>query len=58
MRHQTQISSPLKAENLFNKMSNQITKSKEKYYQHINAKLNNPPSLSNKTYWSYTENSF
>ena len=57
MRHQTQISSLLKAENLFNKMSNRIRKSKEKYYQDINAKLNNP-SLSNKTYWSYTENSF
>ena len=51
MRHQTQISSLLKVEDLRNEISNLITKSKEKYYQRINAKLNDP-SLSNKTYWS------
>ena len=51
MRHQTQISSLLKVEDLCNEISNLITKSKEKYYQHINAKLNDP-SLSSKTYWS------
>ena len=51
MRHQTQISSLLKVEDLRNEISNQITKSKVKYYQRINAKLNDP-SLSNKTYWS------
>ena len=50
-RHPTQIISLLKVENLGNEISNLITKSKEKYYQHINAKLNNP-SLSNKTFWS------
>ena len=50
MRHQTQISSFLKAD-LCIEISNLITKSKEKYYQHNNAKLNDP-SLSNKTYWS------
>ena len=51
MRHQTQISSLLKVEDLRNEISNLITKSKEKYYQRINVKLNDP-SLSNKTYWS------
>ena len=51
MRHPTQIISLLKVENLRNEISNLITKSKEKYYQHINAKLNGP-SLSNKTFWS------
>ena len=40
MRHETQISS------LRNEISNLITKSKEKYYQCINSKLNDP-SLSN-----------
>ena len=42
MRHPTQISSLLKKENLRNEISNLISKSKEKYYQHINAKLNDP----------------
>ena len=51
MRHQTQISSLLKVEDLRIEISNLIRKSKEKYYQRINAKLNDP-SLSNKTYWS------
>ena len=51
MKHQTQISSHLKVEDLRIEISNLITKSKEKYYQRINAKLNDP-SLSNKTYWS------
>ena len=51
MRHQTQISSLLKVEDLRNEISNRITKSKEKYYQRINTKLNDP-LLSNKTYWS------
>ena len=51
MKHQTQISSFLKVEDLRIEISNLITKSKEKYYQRINAKLNDP-SLSNKTYWS------
>ena len=51
MRHQTQISSLLKVEDLRNEISNLITKSREKYYQRIKAKLNGP-SLSNKTYWS------
>ena len=49
MRHQTQISSLLKVEDLRIKISNLIKKSKEKYYPRINAKLNDP-SLSNKTY--------
>ena len=49
MRHQ--ISSLLKVENLRIEISNLITKSKGKYYQRINAKLNDP-SLSKKTYWS------
>ena len=49
MRHQTQISSLLKVEDLHIKISNLIKKSKEKYYPRINAKLNDP-SLSNKTY--------
>ena len=52
VRHQTQISSLLKVKNPGNEISNLTTKSKEKYYQRINAKLNDP-SLSNKTYWSY-----
>ena len=51
MGHQMQTSSLLKEENLRNKINNLITKSKEKYYQCINAKLNDL-SLSNKTYWS------
>ena len=51
MRHQTQISRLLKVEDLRNEISNLITKSKEKYYQRINAKLNDP-SLNDKTYWS------
>ena len=51
MKHQTQISSHLKVEDLRTEISNLIMKSKEKYYQRINAKLNDP-SLSNKTYWS------
>ena len=51
MKHQTQISSLLKVEDLRIEISNLITKSKEKHYQRINAKLNDP-SLSNKTYWS------
>ena len=51
MKHQTQISSPLKVEDLRIEISNLITKSKEKYYQRINTKLNDP-SLSKKTYWS------
>ena len=42
MRHQTQISSLLKVEDLRNEISNLITKSKEKYYQRINARLNDP----------------
>ena len=50
MRHQTQISSLLKEEDLRNEISN-LTKSEEIYYQRINAKLNDP-SLSNKAYWS------
>ena len=50
MRHQTQISSLLKVD-LHIEISNLITKSKEKYYQRINTKLNDH-SLSNKTYWS------
>ena len=50
MRHQTQISSLLKVEDLCNEISELITKPKEKYCQLINAKLNDP-SLSNKTYW-------
>ena len=44
-----QISNLLKVENLCNEISNLVTKSKERYYQRINAKLNYP-SLSNKTY--------
>ena len=51
MRHQTEISSLLKVENPRNEISNITTKSKEKYYQRIHAKLNDP-SLSNKTCWS------
>ena len=51
MKHLTQIRSLLKVEDLRIEISNLITKSKEKYYQHINAKLNDL-SLSNKTYWS------
>ena len=51
MKHQTQISSLLKVEDLRIEISNLITKSKEKHYQRINAKLNDL-SLSNKTYWS------
>ena len=50
MRHQTQISSHLKVD-LRIEISNLITKSKEKYYQRINTKLNDH-SLTNKTYWS------
>ena len=49
MIHQMQSSNLLKIENLRNEISNLITKSKERYYQRINAKLNDP-SLSNKTY--------
>ena len=49
MRYQTQISSLLKVEDLHNETGNLITKSKEKYYQRINAKLNDP-SLCNKAY--------
>ena len=51
MKHQTQIRSLLKVEDLRIEISNLITKSKEKYYQRISAKLNDP-SLSNETYWS------
>ena len=51
MRHQMQIISLLEVEDLCIKSSNLITKSKEKCFQPINAKLNDP-SLSNKTYWS------
>ena len=51
MKHQTQISSFLKVEDLCIEITNLITKSKEKYYQRHNAKWNDP-SLSNKTYWS------
>ena len=51
MRHQTQISSLLKVEDLCIDISNLTTKSKEKYYQSISTKLNDL-SLSNKTYWS------
>ena len=51
MIHQTQITSFLKVEDLRIEISNLITKSKEKYYQRINAKLNDP-SLSDKTYWA------
>ena len=51
MRNQTHISSLLKVENFRSEINNLITKSKEKYYQRINAKLNDP-SLSNKSYWS------
>ena len=47
MRYQTQVSSLLKVENLCNKISNLITKFAGKYYQRINAKLNDP-LLSNK----------
>ena len=46
MKHQTQISSHLKVEDLRIEISNLITKSKEKYYQRINAKLNDPSMLS------------
>ena len=51
IRHQRQISGLLKIKNLRNEINSFITKSKEKYYQRINTKLNDP-SLSNKTYWS------
>ena len=51
MRHQTQINSLLKVEDNRNEIRNLITKSKEKYWQRINAKLIDP-SQSNKTYWS------
>ena len=51
MRHQRQISGLLKIKNLRNEINSFITKSKEKYYQRINTKLNDQ-SLSNKTYWS------
>ena len=51
MRHQMQIISLLEVEDLCIKSSNLITKSNEKCFQSINAKLNDP-SLSNKTYWS------
>ena len=51
MRHQTKISNLLKVEDLRNEISNLITNSKEKYYQHINPKLNDP-LLSNKIYSS------
>ena len=51
MKHQTQISSFLKVEDLCIEITNLIIKSKEKYYQRNNAKWNDP-SLSNKTYWS------
>ena len=37
MRHQTQISSLLKVKNPGNEIRNLTTKSKEKYYQRINA---------------------
>ena len=51
MRHQTQISSLSKVENLRNEISNLIRKSLENYYERINAKLNDP-SLINKIDWS------
>ena len=54
MKHQTQVSSLLKVEDFRIEISNLITKSKEKYYQRINARLNDP-LLSNKTYWSILE---
>ena len=53
MRRQMQISSLLKREDLGNEINNLFTKSKEKYYQRIDAKLNDP-SLS-KRYWSILE---
>ena len=53
-KHQTKISSLLKVD-LRIEISNLITKSKEKYYQRINAKLNDI-SLSNKFYLVDTEN--
>ena len=46
MKYQTQISSLLKVEDLRIEICNLITKSKEKYYQRINAKLNDPSILS------------
>ena len=46
MKHQTQISSLLNVEDLRIEIGNLITKSKEKYYQRINAKLNDPSMLS------------
>ena len=55
MKHQTKISSFLKVQDLRIEISNLITKSKEKYYQRINAKLNDT-SLSNKFYLVDTEN--
>ena len=55
MKHQIQISSLLKVEDLRNEISNLVTKSKEN--QRINAKLR-APLLSNKTYWSITETFF
>ena len=51
MKHQTQISSLPKVEDLRIEISNLITKSRGKYYQRINAKLNGP-LLNKKTYWS------
>ena len=50
-RHQTQISGLLKVEDLRNEIINLITKSKEKYYQCINAKLDDP-LLSNKSFFT------
>ena len=46
MKHQTQISSLLNVEDLRIEIGHLITKSKEKYYQRINAKLNDPSMLS------------
>ena len=42
MRHQKQISSLLKVEDLRIEISNLITKSKKNCYQRINIKLNDP----------------
>ena len=54
MRHQMQISSLLKIEDLGNEISNLITKSKQKHYQRTDGKLNDL-SLCNKPYCSIME---
>ena len=42
IRHQRQISNLLKNKDLYSEINSLITESKEKYYQTINAKLNDP----------------